>query len=167
MTEAKLLKKIKNKDTIYVVDRDRECVYDINLGYKHYTIISYLNFKTLDSSLNGSYWYGSPCLDNIYETKEDAIWNLEFNKIKRIDTLNIPCWKEFQKRKTELLDFPTFNFFGADHIEYRLLGRKKENYIEIIKFGLRELPLFKSTYSKENYEKACKIVKKLFEGEII
>lgn len=111
------------------------------------------NFVNWVVELNGISRRLNAHLNDIYETKEDAEFALEFQNIKRTETLNLPTWKKFKKDES----FQFSDKYGSDWDLY------------IYSSGIIVLLNGNKTYyfnnSKEGYIEACKIVKKLFLGE--
>lgn len=95
---------------------------------------------------------------NLFETKEEAEWELEFGNITRTETLRLPRWEEF-----ELLGHDV-DFIGEDKTPYyfRLNYNKSEIYITNFTNGKA---IYCAKATKENYIEACKLCKKLFLGE--
>lgn len=98
----------------------------------------------------------------LYETEEDAEWYLEFGSIKRIETLKLPNWKEFNKKYKKKMS-PTIVFRGKNpQCFYELFYKDKNIYI----FDCDCAEYFYSKLlTKENYIEACRLAKKLFLGE--
>ena len=109
-------------------------------------------------------------LDNLYETREEAEWNLKFGNITRTESLSLPSWEEFCDCKYS----NEFTFF-ANGFEYNLFAtvRNKEfGEPDTLIIGTNDLKMacgydeiFEKAYTKENYIKACELAKKLFLGE--
>lgn len=109
-------------------------------------------------------------LDNLFETKEDAEWELEFSNITRTETLSLPTWEEFCGCKCS----NEFTFF-ANGFEYNLFAtvRNKEcGEPDTLIIGINNLKMacgydeiFEKPLTKETYIEACKLAKKLFLGE--
>lgn len=103
-------------------------------------------------------WIGK--LDDLFETKEEAEWYLEFGNITRTEMLTLPTWEEIEKLKSGKPYKVYFNdkqFFFASRLiievgKYDTYGEQIEQY-------------FCEGTTKENYLEACRIAKKLFLGE--
>ena len=111
------------------------------------------NFVNWVVELDGISYRLNAHLNDIYETKEDAEFALEFQNIPRTETLNLPTWKKFKKDES----FQFSDKYGSDWDLY------------IYSSGIIVLLNGNKTYyfnnSKQGYLEACKIAKKLFLGE--
>lgn len=107
----------------------------------------------------GGFVYRDICdANDIFETEEDAKWELEMTAI-RTETLKMPTWEEFVgklKRK--------FKFIDKYGNRCSLNGYNDENggFIDIC-VDMHQKAEF--DYNKENYTEACKLCLKLFKGE--
>ena len=102
---------------------------------------------------------------SLFETKEEAEWELKFGNITRTETLRLPSWEEAQDK-----DFHFCYLYQVEHFcfyidiynftnEFRIRcshGIHLDDYVFDKTFDLRD---------KENYIEACKLCKKLFLGE--
>ena len=104
------------------------------------------------------HWYK---LENIFETKEDAMWQSKFNNITRVETLKLPTWAEFLAGK--FISFSGNN--GCGSYLYHILDK----YVEIKCYtgSHTENVIFIQLLNKQNYIKACELAKSLFLGEMI
>ena len=89
-------------------------------------------------------------LKNLFETKEEAKWYLDFGNITRTETLSLLSWEEFFNSGKSIV----FRDAYGDIQELKQYNR--EIYINKQYCGF---------LTKENYIKACEICKKLFLGE--
>lgn len=90
---------------------------------------------------------------NLFETREEAEWQLEFGNILRLEKLLLPTWKEFDYHGE-------FNFVDAKGYEWDFYSPDKSRISLVSGYDHYEFE-----YSKENYIKACRLAKKLFLGE--
>ena len=120
---------------------------DMAFGYKVSSI--YLIFGMLNLIITVK-------LENLFETKEEAEWYLEFGNIQRTETLKMPTWKEFCERK-----YVSFSDEFCNHYELEL---SKYSMLSITKYPC-DWVIYEKPLTKENYIEACRLAKKLFLGE--
>ena len=93
--------------------------------------------------------------ENLFETKEEAEWTVEFVCIERIERLDLPTWEVFDKEK-----FVWFVDKNQNQCCLYYLNVANKIFInisgEVIEIG--EL-------TKENYTLACRKCKELFLGK--
>lgn len=149
--ENKLRELIKDNKKIYSLILPNEC------GVPYIKEENALDFATLFVR----------CINNtnIFETKEEAEWALEFGNITRTETLILPTWEEFIKEKSVC--------FKTKNIEYRLyiytINAKTNNcriMISADEYNYDRF-VFEKPLTKENYIDACRLCKQLFLGEYI
>lgn len=102
-----------------------------------------------------------PDYNLLFETKEEAEWQLEFGNITRTETLELPTWEEVCKRKEEMKCWGRKTIAEFDGEEVNIVvpvSQPDKTYIEI--YGR-----FCRLFTKENYTEACRLAKKLFLGE--
>lgn len=97
-------------------------------------------------------WEG---LKDCYETKEEAEWHLKYHAT-RTEELNLPMWED-----REII----FSFFDKKGCEICLDCAYGKVRVERYKNGLLDKELCEFELTEENYEKACDLCLKLFEGE--
>ena len=122
------------------------------------------NFVNWVVELNGISRRLNAHLNDIYETKEEAEFALEFQNITRTETLNLPTWEKipFERQNYYVKKFTiknNYDYFGrlvVDDNTIRVMGLVQ---------GILFEEYFNEVRSKENYIEACKIAKKLFLGE--
>lgn len=155
ITKERLKELIKQGATIYQI-RDNMIV-DYQLCSYNYLEDNDLIYENVMTNYCRR-WIGK--LDDLFETEEDAEWELEFGNITRTETLKLPSWKEF-----ELLGHNA-DFIGKDNTPYyfRFNYNKSEIYIVNMINGKE---IYYARPTKENYIEACKLCKKLFLGEEI
>lgn len=93
-------------------------------------------------------------VDQLFETKEEAEWQLEFGNVTRTETLNLPTWEEFQKDGE-------FSFLDKQGFEWDLYSPDDETRISLV----GGYDHYEFDYTKENYTLACRKAKELFLGE--
>lgn len=102
----------------------------------------------------------------LFETKEDAEWQLEFVNIPRTEILNLPTWGEAQKNlEVEIYAPKGRKYLLQTKIKVGYSIDKENPYIiRIDRIGYADSQI-DFEYSKENYIEACRVAKKLFLGE--
>lgn len=106
--------------------------------------------------------------ENLFETKEEAEWEIEFGNVPRTETLTLPTWKDARKNleveiyapkgRRYLLQTKIMTGYSCD--------RENPYIIRIDKVGYADSEI-DFEYTKENYIEACRLCKKLFLGEKI
>lgn len=99
--------------------------------------------------------------DKLYETKEEAEEYLEFDNITRTETLKLPSWEEVQKK---------LKLGGTWNIKFYSKNELHECYLSINAFNNTVIVLGYKCWdlTKENYDEARRVCKKLFlDGEKI
>lgn len=131
---------------------------DIRLGYKVSGI--YLTFGIQEPTIIAE-------LENLFETEEDAHWELEFGNITRTETLKLPKFEQIISNKDDI-ETRVVGFY-VDRIYYILeyASDLDGNWLICLEKDTIEdcECLFEAEPTKENYLKACKMAKKLFLGE--
>ena len=106
-------------------------------------------------------WY----LQNLFETEEDAKWELEMTATY-IDTLKLPTYEKLPK-EFDIPPFIRYNKELENFVLYEMFNSTKNEICVLF----RELDddasncLFEKPLTKENYIEACKLCLKLFKGE--
>lgn len=93
-------------------------------------------------------------ISNLFETKEEAEWELEFGNITRTEKLELPTWKEVQNGKRYCFDdkYHTHNYmFGKSYLI--------KNCIIV---GINGSADNKFDCNYDGYINACRLCKKLF-----
>ena len=106
-------------------------------------------------------------LNEIFETEEQAEWHLK-NDAERTERFEPPMWEDLQE-DLEVIDYK-FAFTINGNCNYIFLVAKGERggSIEITEFNVYKVEptlFYSAPASKENYEKACEIVRDLFGGK--
>lgn len=98
-------------------------------------------------------WVGSDCFDinDLYETKDKAEWALK-TVAERTERFEPPMWEDID-------NVYQFKFFCNNKYYYCFTVNKQLNFIDI---DTLFSSLTKLSATKENYEKACEIVRDLF-----
>ena len=143
MRKSRLEELRKQKATVYTVfDGDKKAtalVLDENCNDNNVLAIAYLS------------------LSNLWETKELAEWH---NKtyVERTERFEPPMWEEIEK---------VYHFyFYVKSIPYAFHVDKNLQLIEFSRDYLHSISIYKGELAtKENYIKACEIVRDLFKGE--
>lgn len=89
-------------------------------------------------------------LNDIFETKEELDWHIEFGCIERTERLELPTWEEFWNSGQ------TIWFTGKDGGQYGLSQYNREILLNDAYIGYLD---------KESYYKACRKCKEIFLGE--
>ena len=100
--------------------------------------------------------------EDLFETKEEAEFSLEFQNITRTETLNLPTWEELNK-KVDTIPNMLWQIAKCSEFILFLQTDKTLNNTQIILRGNDDT--YNWGLTKENYIEACKIAKKLFLGE--
>lgn len=101
--------------------------------------------------------------DELYETKEEAEWQLEFGNIQRTEILSLPSWEEFCEWDKLI---PNYSFkFTSKAKEHFMLYLWEHKEIFIWSIDDRAYYRCWGEAIKENYIEACRLAKKLFLGE--
>lgn len=100
-------------------------------------------------------------LDRLFETKEEAEWELEFGNITRTETLSLPTWEEIEKDLKNCSD-GEYVIVDDDRVTFVYYKLKKKPKLSII----ANFDAIEFDATKENYIEACKLAKKLFLGEV-
>ena len=100
--------------------------------------------------------------EDLFETKEEAEFSLEFQNITRTETLNLPTWEELNK-KVDTIPNMFWQIAKCSEFILFLQTDKTLNNTQIILRGNDDT--YNWGLTKENYIEACKIAKKLFLGE--
>ena len=99
--------------------------------------------------------------EELFETKEEAEFSLEFQNITRTETLNLPTWEELNK-KVDTIPNMFWQIAKCSEFILFLQTDKTLNNSQIILRGNDDT--YNWGLTKENYLEACKIAKKLFLG---
>ena len=122
---------------------------NIRLGYKVSGI--YLTFGIQNPTIIAK-------LENLFETKEEAEEYLEFGNITITKTLKLPNWEEVQK-KLKLGGTWNIKFYSKNELDECCLSINAfNNTVIVLGYKCWEL-------TKENYNEARRLCKKLFLGE--
>ena len=100
--------------------------------------------------------------EDLFETKEEAEFSLEFQNITRTEILNLPTWEELNK-KVDTIPNMFWQIAKCSEFILFLQTDKILNNSQIILRGNDDT--YNWSLTKENYLEACKIAKKLFLGE--
>ena len=98
-------------------------------------------------------------LENLFETKEEAEWYLEFGNITREEKLSLPSWEELEKD----LDKRNGDFWIVDNNYFTFIYDKRDFSSQLKLRTIDENYDWNAT--KENYIDACKLCRSLFLGE--
>lgn len=153
MTKERLEELIKQRGTIWRISSIwRNCLNDIIFPVKLDERNSCISMPDM------SLWVGNDRFDinDLYETKEQAEWVLKTHT-ERTERFEPPMWEDI---KVE--DGYEFKFFDANN-EYYAFRVIKNTYTVICVDDFKNI--FEEVSTKENYEKACEIVRNLFKGE--
>lgn len=146
---------IKQGSTIYGIKFNKVNVYDLRdenicLSPKNFREYGLRVFDTL------GYWDDIEFC-NLFETKEDAEFYVEFSCIERTERLELPNWEE---KNCIIFTFYSPIKKGGKQYEFRLF---KGGNITIWRTN-DMYKVFNESATKENYTLACRKAKQLFLG---
>ena len=113
-------------------------------------------------------------IENIFETEEDAEFDLRYKNITRPETLSLPTWEEVEKLidkvkngKDNFINLELITqFYTKDNglIDFDVYLLKEDNSLM---FEITNNDEFNYEFeaTKDNYLKGCEICRKLFLGE--
>ena len=155
ITRERLEELIRQGATIYQIGYDGFWEIPlINNKEKHFDI--YHNRLHIYELEKYEYWWDNrwtDCyieLDKLFETKERAEWHCKMTA-ERTERFEPPMWEDIEV-------IYTCKFINNNEC-MRLIANKKYNFIAI---SNGSTVLFEEKYTKENYIKACEIVRDLF-----
>lgn len=161
MIDRERLKELmKQNATIYGISKDNEIIV-IHSQYIHHPkkfgtnieIKKILNIAYVDMDENTKVFEVNE--HNVFETKEEAEWYLEFGNITRTETLSLPNY-------TVAINYiDTEKFILADNSSFKFLLLSNPNNIIIIN-KQNGNQIFSKPLTKENYIEACEKAKELF-----
>ena len=167
ITKQRLQELIEQGATIYVPDDLWQTVGKIHLEKKCY--ISEDN-KLCNDEITyedlpcATAMYSIP-LEDLFETEEDARWELEMTAT-RTETLKLPKYEKLPK-EFDIPPFIRYNKELENFVLYEMFNSTKNEICVLF----RELDddasdcLFRKPLTKENYIEACKLCLRLFRGE--
>lgn len=154
MDKETLQKKIENGDTVWVIKLGYREVLELKLS-SEYKTNDYGELVHLLRDFDGP----NSCIRtykeiyHVFDTKEDAEFELEFGNIMLTEKLELPTWERF---KTQ----PYFTFTGKNiyhgYMEEDYCNEKTERVISVCG------KIFDFTY--DGYLEACRLCKELFLG---
>lgn len=150
ITKERLKELIKQRAEIFGIYEDlftNACVTSIQLD----ETCSIIGGHTLEMYDNDGCYHKE--LYKVFETKEEAEWELEFRNVERIEKLNLP---PYQRAVVHLFKDKNNNQYELRMFEYGNIS---------IWTTLPMNLLFNEEANLENYTKACRLAKKLFMGE--
>lgn len=159
ITKERLEELIEHGATIYTPDDVWQTIGEIYLEKKCYISEDdrLRNEKiTYEDLPNATAMYSIP-LEDLFETKEDAKFDLRFKRIPRTEYLDLPTWEEFTKER----DMEEFGFYSKYH-KYTTLKVISDKYLAVEDNWER---YYTSELTEENYIKACEMCRKLWLGE--
>lgn len=113
---------------------------------------------------NTLYWkdMGIAELEYLFETHEQAEWQLEFGNITRTETLSLPTWEDVYSKLKNYKESDAYTVRLVDNDFCSLVYVKYDMVSQIVLYTHYEAYDWNAT--KENYIEACKLCKKLFLG---
>lgn len=154
ITKKRLKELIENNSTIYTTYGGY--VSEINL-HKKYDYVTDNHLFEADM-VAGEVGYRKYTFNILFENKEDAEFVAKYHT-KRVDKFNPPTWDTFSEEETDIV----FNIKdGRMMLSHWVFG---DNHIVLIKTSKDEDFVFSEPLTKENYEKAVEIARKIFLGE--
>ena len=152
MTKERLEELINQKATIYAVYFNLNKVFEEELNECSWSVDKQGNL--VEHYLDSSYVYKSYSL---FETKDQAKWALK-NYAERTERFEPPMWEDIEKEYS-------FNFFVGDNSYYFIAHKRLQNIDCVVNNHYSLFSYRDKECTKENYEKACEIVRDLFKGE--
>lgn len=141
-----------------LIKQDDKKIYWSCKGNNFSTIQEYDNLREFASLILES-------IDNIeesvFETKEEAEWEMKFGDVKRTEKLGLPTWEQFMLTS----DGVEFTAKNGDKIRFHKISDYTESRITVYDKNGKESIDEEWEATKENYIEACKLCKKLFLGE--
>ena len=107
-------------------------------------------------------WWHWFSLKDLYESKEDVEEILEFGNITRTEMLDLPMWKDLEK-DFDKLENGTYTIAEYKHLFSMNLKISKSGTSQILLFTDDEK--YNWNLSRENYNEARRLCKKIFLGE--
>lgn len=154
ITEERLKELIEQGATVWAVNFYNKDIEKLELN-SNLDAVNAGEFMKYDIK---QYYYFHYSFESLFETEEDAKWELEFGNITRTEILNLPTWEEIEKEVgnygTYIIEFNSEN--KSDECTLCINATNKK----IIVVGYKSWEL-----TKENYIDACRLCKKLFLGE--
>ena len=158
ITEDRMQELIDMRATVYVPKTFEDGCYEIKLMMHHF--IAYADNKI---SLKGRDGNGEvfleEYLEDIYEDKNEALWNKEFVNIERVSTLSLPYWNEIVNDLTFGKCRGVFVVAEFDHYEISVI--KSKDGLEKVCIG-GSIKIKDEPATEEGYRKICEFAKKLF-----
>lgn len=157
MTIEQLEELIKQKATIYIVYFNLNKVFEEELNECSWSVDKQGNL--VEHCLDSSYNYESY---RLFETKEQAEWALK-TVAERTERFEPPMWEEIEKRKDDYL----FRFaVNNEIISFVVMIDEDIDLTDIMIYNASiGKNIFWKALTKENYEKACEIVRDLFKED--
>lgn len=166
ISKKKLQQLIEQGATIYSIKNESLEKIILNSNLDLITTFEWSNkyfYKGYDKKTMSYFYYN---LENLFETKEDALWNLEMTAT-RTETLKLPKWEEFIQNDKQVIFYDKDKTYYLDKVMNRthiIIGYKciidLNEELEANRYNFYRKPA-----TKENYIEACKLCLKLFMGE--
>lgn len=157
ITKERLEELIEQGATIYEPDDLWQTIGKIHLEKKCYISEDnkLCNDEITYEDLPGATAMYSIPLEDLFETKEDARWELEMTAT-RTETLKLPTWEEIEDDYNLEFDNSCLEVYKTVN---RILVKTNKNYLGLYDY------VFDKLATKENYIEACKLCLRLFKGE--
>lgn len=158
MTKEQLEELIKQEEWVWLIDDEQTIGLESSNKFHIFGLKLSNKFHVKDNSLRSEVETVYATLNNIFETKDRAEWALK-TTAERTERFEPPMWEDMQKI---LQQEPYYNFvFVKNNSVYEFvvsdkLGVRNYDCIDLDKC------LFFGNSTKENYIKACEIVRDLF-----
>ena len=150
ITAERLEELIKQGATIYCIMNSSKYISDFGLSIGNFTVASDCPIIVELEVIGYVHGYG---FEQLFETKEQAEWHLK-NDAERTERFEPPMWEDIK-------GYYCFNFI-LDNCP-RCFVVKKDNWITIDDVGCNNIfEKYASDVTKENYIKACEIVRDMF-----
>lgn len=163
MTRERLEELIKQKGIVYCPMNLNGFIVEYDLSVFRCQIASD-DEKVFACIFNADYEGGCYHLRDVFETREQALWSAKI-RANRIEIFDPPMWDDIDTQYE-------FNFFDRHfirpgiycvrHMRFSVYNGDKDKEVYLYDETSREYEIYEQHATKEHYEKACEIVRELF-----
>ncbi len=155
ITKQRLQELIKQEATIYDLFKGDIYLVDLTM-VKYWKDVNYIEYYNDYYNCNLT-----RNEDDLFETKEDAKWELEFKNITRTETLRLPSWEEMESKEESII----CKFLAKDLYWYAIMQFNGKQGWVVYNMNTNKIIGKFLKRTKENYIETCRLAKKLFLGE--